>query len=100
MTLPLAMTRSPAFTSSPASRMSRPGFAATKIFTLPPSASVSSTLMTASVPSGRGAPVMIRMACPFRMGCVATEPAGRSSRTSRTTGLALLAKAVSAAMTA
>ncbi len=86
MISPREITFSPRRTSSPARRMFWPCAASTKMATRPPSFRVSSIRTTASAPSGTGAPVMIRAACPGPIGFVGMAPAGISSTTSRRTG--------------
>ena len=103
--VPAAMTESPAATSSPARRTLRPRVAAARISTRsgigcgPGAWSVSSTLTTASAPSGSIAPVMIRWAVPSARGRGAA-PAGTSPLTGRTTGVSGQAPVVSFARTA
>ena len=58
--------------------------------------SVASKLMTASAPSGIGAPVRIFAHCPGATGFVGTAPAGISSVTRSVTGVSLAARARSA----
>ena len=103
--VPAAMTGSPATTSSPARRTLRPVVAAARISTRsgigcgPGAWSVSSTLTTASAPSGSIAPVMIRWAVPSTRGRGAA-PAGTSPLTGSTTGVSGQAPVVSFARTA
>ena len=85
--------------SSPAARTWSPTWAGFSIVTDRPSSSarVSSTITTASAPSGIGAPVMIRTAFPApTVNAAASAPAARVPVTSRRTG----ASAVSCARTA
>ncbi|MEZ4718905.1 MAG: hypothetical protein R2851_22875 [Caldilineaceae bacterium] len=57
---PLRSTTSPSATSTPTGRMSWPGLAAARMCTRSSSrGSVSSTMTTASAPSGTGAPVVM-----------------------------------------
>ena len=86
-TTPCVNTVVPACTSDPARRIASPTDAAVRIVTFDsPTRSVSSTITTASQPSGMGAPVMMRIAVPGRTASVATPPAASSPITSRVTG--------------
>ena len=95
MMSPRETTFSPRLTSSPAARMSWPSAASVKILTFRPSFSVSSIRITASAPSGIGAPVMIRAAWPLPTAFRGIDPAGMSSTTSRMTGFSRVAPPVS-----
>ena len=103
--VPAAITGSPARTFSPTRRTLRPSRAAAWISTRsgsgwgPGAWSVSSTLTTASAPSGSIAPVMIRCALPGAKE-VGAAPAGTSPATGSTTGAWAEAPLVSAARTA
>ena len=95
-TVPAASTTSPARTSSPARRTASPAATVLAIRTRSPVDSVSSTMTTASAPSGSGAPVMMRSAWPASTARSAAKPAARTPMASSSTG----APSVSAARTA
>ncbi len=75
-TRPRSSTRSPRFMSSPRGRTKSPSPTRRGTSSAPASSLTSSWGMTASAPSGSGAPVKIRKASPARSGRSAIAPAG------------------------
>ena len=85
--VPAAITVSPIATSEPAKRNALPAGTLLWIRTESlPTRSVSSTITTASQPSGNGAPVIMRMAVPGATAMLGAAPAANSPTTCNSTG--------------
>ena len=90
----------PSVRSSPRRRKFFPASRSLRIRTRSSPASVSSTRITLSAPSGSGAPVMIRVASPFPSTRDGKAPAATDSITGSSTGAVSLAPRTSSARTA
>ena len=97
--VPISITGSPGFTSSPAGRMCWSTVAVAVTTTVSPSGepSVSSTITIALAPGGTGAPVMIRTAQPDSTGDSTPDmPARTVPVTRRVTGTVAVSMAITA----
>ena len=98
--VPAVISGWPCRKSSPRGRMLAPASRSARIDTCSSPASVSSTRTTLSMPSGTGAPVMMRHAVPRITELGALSPAAIVPDTASTTGNSAVAPRTSAACTA